>query len=130
MARVAGSLPARVLGVATIGYSVAVLARPEVLAGPLGFTDASGEAPPDVAVLCRAISGRDVVSGAAMALAPSRSTLLLAIGVRVGCDVVDAVVFGSLLPESDTRVKAVLVASGFGALCALSALPLRRRRVA
>ncbi|QGK71405.1 hypothetical protein GIY23_19500 [Allosaccharopolyspora coralli] len=130
MARVPGAIPARVLGVVTIGYSVAVLARPEVLAGPLGFADASGDAPQDVAVLCRAISGRDVVSGAAMALAPSRSTLLLAIGVRVGCDVVDAVLFGSLLPDPETRTKAVLVASGFGALCALSALPLRRRRVA
>ncbi len=130
MARVPGSIPARVLGVATIGYSVAVLVRPEVLAGPLGFTDVSGEAPQDVAVLCRAISGRDLVSGAAMALAPSRSTLLLAIGVRVGCDVVDAALFGSLLPESDTRMKAALVASGFGALCAMSALSLRHRRMA
>ena len=110
----------RLLGLATAGYGAAILVRPRLMTGPC-------ELPDDAAsrVLTRAVGSRDLLSGLAMLLAGSPSTLRLAIAVRVGADVGDAVLLGMFLPNVTARRKAAAVASVWGALCALSAVTVR-----
>lgn len=121
----------RLLGAATAAYGVAIIARPELFCRPTGLVGGS-ETPSDAQkVLTRAIGGRDLASGIAMALAPAGWPLRTAIGVRVGADIADLVVLGTGLPDQDGREKATMAAAGWGALCALSAVaadPPRRRR--
>lgn len=122
----------RLLGAATAGYGVAIIARPELFCRPTGLV--SGAEPPTAsdAVLTRAIGARDLVSGIAMALAPAGWPLRTAIGVRVGADIADVVVLGAGLPDQDSREKATMASAAWGALCALSVLAAdrgtRRRR--
>ncbi|MDT8914717.1 hypothetical protein [Amycolatopsis sp. PS_44_ISF1] len=118
----------RLLGAATAGYGAAVLARPRVLAGPCGLIEADGRLSKSTTVLSRAVGARDLVSGLAMAVAPSRLAMTVAIGVRVACDASDAVVFGRGLPEAKARRNAALVAGGWAAVCALSFVSVRSRR--
>lgn len=117
----------RLLGFATAGYGAAVLARPALLAGPCGLTEAGGRPSATVAVLARALGARDLVSGAAMAAAPTRAASVTAIGVRVACDGADAILFGLALPDPKARRNAALVAGGWGLLCAASTLAVRER---
>ena len=118
----------RLLGAATAAYSVAIIAKPELFCRPTGLVDDTGSPSETGRTLTRAIGGRDLASGLAMALAPAGRPLKAAIWVRVGSDVGDLVVLGSGLPTQETREKATMVAAGWGALCALSLLAADRRR--
>lgn len=122
----------RLLGVATAAYGVAIIAKPELFLRPTGLLGESATPDDGQKVSTRAIGGRDLATGVAMALAPAGNPLRTAIGVRVGADVVDLVALGSGLPDQNSREKATLVAAGWGALCALSLLaagPPREKRL-
>ncbi|RZT88978.1 hypothetical protein EV383_5932 [Pseudonocardia sediminis] len=112
----------RLLGAATAAYSVAIIAKPELFARPTGLIGDHETADDSQKVLTRAIGGRDLASGIAMAFAPAGWPLKTAIGVRVGADIADLVVLGTGLPDQNSREKATMVAAGWGALCALSVL--------
>ncbi|HEY2195812.1 MAG TPA: hypothetical protein VGH76_26420 [Actinomycetospora sp.] len=109
----------RVLGVATAAYSVAIIAKPELFARPTKLADDRSEIPRGTAIGIRALGGRDLASGLAMAFAPEGTPLRTAVAVRVGSDVVDLVLLGTTLPDRDARLKAAAVAAGWGALCAV-----------
>lgn len=112
----------RLLGVATAAYGAAVLARPALLLKPSGMRHGDH----DLTAVVRTLAARDLASGMAMAVAPSRKAMRLAIGVRVASDVSDAVVFGQALAGRPERTKVLAVAGGWGLLCVLSALATRR----
>jgi hypothetical protein len=112
----------RLLGVATAGYSVAIIARPELFTKPTALQAEGAPLPTATAVGVRALGGRDLASGLAMALAPSGKALRTAIAVRVGADLVDLVVLGTSLPDATARTKAAGVAAVWGTLCGLSYL--------
>ncbi|PPK68909.1 hypothetical protein V5P93_001282 [Actinokineospora auranticolor] len=112
----------RALGLATAAYGAAILARPALMARPTGLVTSSGEPARGVAVLTRSIGARDLATGLAMAVAPAGAPLRTAIAVRVVADVVDAVGFGTGLPDASARGKSAAVAGAWAGLCALSAL--------
>lgn len=112
----------RLLGAATAAYGAAVAAKPDVLLSPTKLSGGGRTPSSGTTLLARAVGGRDLASGLAMALAPAGTPLKAAIAVRVGADIVDLVVLGSQLPDRDAREKATMVAAGWGALCALSLL--------
>ncbi|MEJ2886922.1 hypothetical protein [Actinomycetospora aeridis] len=112
----------RLLGVATAGYSVAIIANPSLFAKPTGLQAEGAPLPTATAIGVRALGGRDLASGLAMALAPAGKALRTAVAVRVGSDVVDLVLLGTSLPDQKYRAKAAGVAAGWGALCALGYL--------
>jgi len=114
----------RLIGLATAGYGVAVMARPELLAGPCRLTDADGRVPGPVHTLVTAIGARDLVSGLALTLAPAGRPLRLALATRVACDLGDAVFLTAGVPH-EARKKVVAVAGGWAALSALSGLTIR-----
>lgn len=103
---------ARVMGVATLGYGVAVACRPEVLARPCGLS-AQGSS----ALLIRALGVRDAVIGAAMVAVPEGTGLRTAVLCRVALDTGDALLFGTLLPHRTARTKAASAALAWAALC-------------
>ncbi|MDL5156654.1 hypothetical protein [Actinomycetospora termitidis] len=110
---------ARVLGVATAAYSVAIIAKPELFARPTKLARDGDELSRGTTIGIRALGGRDLACGLAMALAPEGQPLRTATAVRVGSDVVDLVLLGTSLPDREARTKSVAVAGGWGALCAL-----------
>lgn len=110
----------RLLGVATAGYSVAIITRPELFTKPTKLQADGAPLPTATAIGVRALGGRDLASGLAMALAPAGRALRTAIAVRVGADVADLVVLGTSLPDRDARAKAAAVATAWGGLCGLS----------
>lgn len=112
----------RLLGAATAAYGVAIIAKPELFCRPAGLVGGTESPSDSQKVLTRAVGGRDLASGIAMALAPAGRPLRTAIGVRVGADVADVLVLGAGLPDQDSREKATMIAAGWGALCALSTL--------
>lgn len=112
----------RTLGVATAAYSVAIIAKPSLFAGPTGLQQPGAPLPTATAIGIRALGGRDLASGLAMALAPAGDPLRTAVAVRVGSDVVDLVLLGTTLPDPAARKKAAGVAALWGALCALGYL--------
>lgn len=112
----------RVLGVATAGYSVAIIANPSLFARPTGLQGDGAPLPTATAIGVRALGGRDLASGLAMALAPAGRALKTAVAVRVGADVADLAVLGTSLPEPQYRAKAAGVAAVWGTLCGLSYL--------
>ena len=112
----------RALGLATAGYSVAILVSPSLFAKPTKLQREGAPLPTATAIGIRALGGRDLASGLAMALAPPGDGLRTAIGVRVGCDLVDVVLLGLSLPDRGARLKAVGVGGLWGALCGLSYL--------
>lgn len=112
----------RLIGVATAAYSVAVLAKPTVLTEPCKLTDAAGRTSQAAGQLARAVASRDLVSAVAVALAPAGTPLKVALAVRIGADVGDAVLLGSAAPDKTTRLKIIGVAAGWAALTALSVL--------
>ncbi|MDR7304145.1 hypothetical protein [Haloactinomyces albus] len=117
----------RLLGVATITFGLAVTVRPKLLASPCGLTDARGRLAGDVAVLCRGIGIRDVLSGLAMTAAHSTPALRRAIAVRIAADLGDAALFGTLLPDTRARGKAAAAAMTWASLCALGMAAARGR---
>ncbi|WP_285593949.1 hypothetical protein [Actinomycetospora sp. NBRC 106378] len=109
----------RVLGAATAAYSVAIIAKPELFARPTKLAKDGESLSRGTAIGIRALGGRDLASGLAMAFAPDQQALRTATAVRVGSDVVDLVLLGTTLPDREARTKAVAVAGAWGALCAL-----------
>lgn len=105
--------PTRALGAATAAYSVALLARPEVLLDPCGLepTDATK-------ALARCIGARDVAIGTAMVAAPDGAARRVAVAARVLSDWGDAAVLGPALRSRGTARKVVGFALVWGALCA------------
>ncbi|MCY0937245.1 hypothetical protein [Streptomyces sp. H34-S4] len=103
---------ARVMGVATLGYGVAVAWHPRVLARPCGLPE-QGSA----ALLIRSLGIRDAVVGAAMVMAPAGAALRTALLCRVALDGGDALLFGALLPGRSERAKAASAALAWAALC-------------
>jgi len=112
----------RFLGLATAAYGAAVFAKPELLLKPSGMPTNN----PDLDTVVRTLAVRDLASGVAMAVAPSRKAMRLAIGVRVAADAGDVVVLNRALAGRPERKKILAVAGGWGLLCALSALTTRR----
>ncbi|MEU7628577.1 hypothetical protein AB0C34_01140 [Nocardia sp. NPDC049220] len=104
----------RIAGVATAGYGLAVALRPGVLLGPCGWSDdnTAGRA------VARMAGMRDLASGLAMAVAARPNTMRLAIAIRVGSDLSDAVVLGRALRGRPQRAKAIAATVGWGLLCA------------
>jgi hypothetical protein len=109
----------RVLGAATAAYSVAIIAKPELFARPTGLAPSREAIPRGTAIGIRALGGRDLASGLAMAFAPEGTPLRTAVAVRVGSDVVDLVLLGTTLPDRQARAKAAGVAAVWGALCSV-----------
>ena len=109
----------RVMGALTLAYSVAVVARPKVLAGPCGLTDSLGEVPRDVASTVRAVSTRDAVISAAMLVAPAGPALRTLTAVRGMCDLSDGLTLG-LPADPATRKKVIAVGGAWGSLVLLS----------
>ncbi|GAA4862477.1 hypothetical protein [Actinomycetospora straminea] len=112
----------RLLGLATAGYSVAIIADPSLFAKPTGLQAEGAPLPTATAIGVRALGGRDLASGLAMALAPAGRALRTAIAVRVGADLADLAVLGTSLPDQRYRAKAAGVAAAWGTLCGLSYL--------
>lgn len=112
----------RLLGVATAAYGAAITARPELLLKPSGMPRDEE----NLHTFTRTLGVRDLASGVAMAVAPSRGAMRVAIGVRVASDAGDLVVLGRALAGKPERKKVVAIAGGWGLLCALSALATRR----
>ncbi|HYQ62808.1 hypothetical protein [Actinophytocola sp.] len=112
----------RLLGVATAAYGVAVLVKPALLLKPSGLRHGDH----DLDAVVRTLAARDLASGIAMAVAPSRKAMRLAIGVRVASDVGDAVVLSRALAGRPEQKKILAVAGGWGLACALSALTTRK----
>jgi hypothetical protein len=108
----------RLLGVATAGYSVAIIARPEPFTKPTALHAKGAPLPTATAIGVRALGGRDLASG----LATAGRALRTAIAVRVGADLVDLAVLGTSLPDATARTKAAGVAATWGTLCGLSYL--------
>ncbi|WP_433192979.1 hypothetical protein ACQP1G_30190 [Nocardia sp. CA-107356] len=61
---------------------------------------------------------RDVASGSALACAPTREAMLLAIAVRVGSDLSDTFVLERASRGRQRRGKAIAVTACWGLLCA------------
>ncbi|MCU1602573.1 MAG: hypothetical protein JWO22_3282 [Frankiales bacterium] len=107
------------MGALTLAYSVAVVVKPKVLAGPCGLTDELGEVPRDVAASVRAISTRDAIISAAMMVAPAGPALRALTTVRGLCDISDGVTLG--LPATpEVRKKVIAVGGAWGAVVLLS----------
>jgi hypothetical protein len=114
----------RLLGLATAAYGAAITVKPELLLAPSGLPRDA----PDLHTFTRTLGVRDIASGVAMAVAPGRKAMRVAIGVRVASDLGDMAVLGKALAGKPEQKTIVAVAGGWGLLCALSALATRRRR--
>lgn len=115
----------RVMGAVTVGYALLVLIDPAVMTGAIGLSQDGVD--PDLALLTRTMLVRDLACGLAMVFVPAGWPLLTAIAIRAASDLGDALIMGTALPTDADRTAALLVAGGFGLLCALSALGARRR---
>ena len=112
----------RLLGLATAAYGAAIIAKPGLMLKPIGMPqDDAG-----LQTFTRAVGVRDLASGLAMAVAPTRKAMRLAIGVRVASDIGDLAVLGTATAGKPEQKKIVAVAGGWGLLCALSALATRK----
>lgn len=110
----------RLLGAATLGYSVAVLAKPKLLAGPCELVDDFGDVAPEVATTVRAVATRDAVISIAMMVAPAGPALRAVTGTRAICDLSDVVVFGAHAKDPAARAKITGLAGTWGTLIWLS----------
>jgi hypothetical protein len=112
----------RLLGLATAAYGAAIFVRPALLLKPSGMPADD----PDLHTVVRTLAVRDLASGVAMVVAPSRKAMRVAIGVRVASDAGDLLVLNRALAGRPERKVVTAVAGGWGLLCALSALANRR----
>lgn len=112
----------RLLGLATAAYGAAITAKPELLLKPSGMPVDE----PHLHTFTRTLGIRDLASGVAMAVAPTRKAMRLAIGVRVTSDAGDLVVLGKAMAGRPEQKKIIAIAGGWGLLCALSALATRK----
>ena len=118
--------PARLMGLATVAYSVAILARPALMARPCGLVDEDGNVTSGVAALIRGVGVRDAATGAALAFAPTHGVLRAAGLARVAADFGDAALLGAFAPDAKTRRNVIAVAGGWG-LLTLATLILAER---
>ncbi|MFG2294557.1 hypothetical protein [Streptomyces sp. NPDC048603] len=103
---------ARVMGMATLGYGVAVACRPGLLARPCGLPEHGSSA-----LLIRALGFRDAVIGAVMVAVHDGAGLRTVTLGRVAVDAGDALFFGTLLAGRTERAKAASAALAWAALC-------------
>lgn len=103
---------AGVMGVATLGYGVAVASKPRVPARPCGLPEQDSSA-----LLIRALGVRDAVIGAATATLPAGAPQRTAVLCRVAVDAEDALLFGTFLAHRTERAKAASAALAWAALC-------------
>jgi hypothetical protein len=103
------------VGAATAGYSIALVAAPRILIGPCRLEDTS-----DTRTLVRGIGVRDTAVGIAMILAPAGPARRVAVGARIAADLGDAGVFGAGLAGRGSRAKVVAFAAGWGLLSLLA----------
>ena len=120
------TLVPRALGALTAAYGAYTLVRPHSLSRAAGLLTPDRPASRATRNLGRAIGARDLVSGAAMMLAPPGPALRAAFAFRVASDAGDAIGFGVLVPRS-SRAKVIAVASGWGLICASAFPPTGRR---
>jgi hypothetical protein len=120
-------LLARGVGVATVAYSLVLLVRPRLLAGPAEMTRAGG-LEPQVALGIRAIAARDTVIGAGILLARPGRGMAGVTFLRAVCDLSDAALFGASLPTAAARVKIGGFAAGWAVLSAVAGLRAAGRR--
>jgi hypothetical protein len=111
----------RLLGLATAAYGAAITVRPALLLKPSGMPQDE----PNLHTFTRTLGIRDLASGVAMAVAPTRKAMRVAIGVRVASDAGDLVVLGRAMAGKPEQKKIIAIAGGWGLLCALSALATR-----
>lgn len=112
----------RALGVATTGFGVLELVKPDLWSGPTGVTGPS----PAMRAWHHTLGTRDVVSGLAMTFAPAGAPLRAATLFRIVSDLSDAVAFGLNAPDAATKGKAVGAAVGYASLNGLTLLGNRR----
>jgi hypothetical protein len=120
--------PPRAIALATAAYSVAVIVKPKVLAGPVGLTEADGSVPKPTASLIRSIGTRDVVLATALAVAPAGYPLRLLSAARVVADASDALWLGPLMRNRAALVKVAGTALGWAGVEALVGLNRRTTR--
>ena len=113
----------RLLGVATAAYGAAIIGEARAAAEAVRH---AGGTSPNLHTFVRTLGVRDLASGVAMAVAPSRKAMRVAIAVRVASDAGDLVVLGKAMAGKPEQKKIIAVAGGWGLLCALSALATRR----
>lgn len=118
-------LPARAMGLATVAYSVAIIARPRIMAKQCGLLDNEGRLDDKVATLTRGIGARDLIVSAAMMTAPGSPLVSAFGGARALSDLSDAIGFGTHLPDHDKRKKVALFSASWAAACAATALLAR-----
>lgn len=99
-------------GAATVAYSAAILAKPDLMLKPAGM--GRGQ---DDHTLTRMVGVRDAAIGLAMVLAPAGPVRRAVVGARVASDWGDSVVLGAGLRGRDSRGKAVGVGVLWGAVC-------------
>lgn len=99
-------------GVLTAAYGAAVALRPATLLGPARLASTH-----DNRRLAHVIGARDIASGALLILGTGRWAAP-AVAARVLADASDIITFGALCPRG-AKVKAVAIASAWGAVCAL-----------
>lgn len=111
----------RLVGVLTLLYGISALVTPRPIARHVELDDPASPGPA-TRLLSGTVGVRDIVSGIAILAAPRGDALLAALAARVAFDVSDCVAFGTLLPAPAARRKVAVIAGGWGALAAVSAL--------
>jgi hypothetical protein len=99
------------VGAATAGYSIALVAAPSILIKPAQLENST-----DIRTLVRGIGVRDTAIGTAMVLAPAGTARRLVVGARIAADLGDAGVFGAGLAGRGSRTKVVAFAAAWGLL--------------
>jgi hypothetical protein len=112
----------RTVGVVTTAYGAVVTAWPDLLARPSGLAAGEGGTPWSTRLALRPLTWRDVVSGAALAVAPRGAALGTAALVRIAADVGDALLLGRSLPRRGSRAMVIGTAAGWAALTAYALL--------
>jgi hypothetical protein len=112
---------ARAIGIVTAAYATGTLVRPAVLSRPTGLGSSAA-----TDVLVRAVGVRDLASGAALAFAPAGRAQQVALLLRIGADLGDAVSFAAADLPITGRRKAVSVAVTWAGV-GLAALVARYR---
>jgi hypothetical protein len=112
-----------VLGVATIGFGVLELVKPDLYGKAVGL----GAPSRGLRTLHHSLGARDVVSGLALTFAPDGAPLRVATQFRIISDLTDAVSFGLNAPTRDKKLKSLGVTLGYAALNTLSLRWVDRR---
>jgi hypothetical protein len=118
--------PVRIVAGLTTAYSVALVARPRLLAGPARLTTPDGSVAPETAALVRSIGVRDAALAAALAFAPAGRPIAMLTVARVVSDATDALWLGPIVPSAH-RTKVCGAALGWATLEAVVGARASRR---